>query len=230
MLERKDTIDRYEFIRPPELRAILQTLKRILDAENFGFEPVPSRRGIEYGFVGSDTSSAYAGRAYRVVPLLRTWTYDYWLAVVVRYVLSGGIPVLDAVGITVFRGDRTDDQKLPLFRVEWDCPSGTAQGRHAQPHWHVYNATVEHAPELDGLSSGAPLLDFGATQALQEPNKAGGHADFARFHFALAARWHLRDANAHLTQPDAAALPSWVGECVMYIAQQLEYLAEKAIA
>ena len=230
MAARRDKIGSHTIIRPPELQEILRTLRNRLPSEAFGFEPSASTRGVEYGLVGAAVASAYSGRSYRVVPLHATWTYDYWIGAVVRYVLIGGLPVLDAVGLPVFRGERTDDQKVALFRIEWDCPAGVAQGRHAQPHWHVYSASVETIPELDELNAVAPLVNFGDAPTEEGSVERSRQYDFGRFHFALAARWHLSESDAHLTQPVAATLPTWIGSCVDYVAQQLDYLADKSAA
>lgn len=203
---------------------LLQRCKRALekalpDAGRMGFNRRDYARGErEYLLVSELHSRARARDDYPVLPLLTTEDATFWLAVAFRFGPFLGSYQLKHVSILIFEGLAADAGKTPLVRAEWD--EADPAGPHAQPHWHVYPSA---------LTKPEPLSFDDAADALADPDGAaeeppGGRLEGERFHYAMAATWHLEE-NRHQCPLSEDKLLKWLPGCVLYTRSQLGYLS-----
>jgi len=148
-------------------------------------------------------------RARRV---LRLCADDLWVSteVVLRWQLR--VWRLSSAAVRVFSGSAVDTSKTALFRAEWDFEEESAV--HAQPHWQIYDPG-------DIPRGGLAGPDSGDDSVLPAELSESRRYKLGRFHFAMAARWHIADDHVvQLRSPDD--LPAWVARCIGYIRGEME--------
>lgn len=135
---------------------------------------------------------------------------------------------LSGVSIAIFYGQATDQDKLLMFRAEWDNKEDDETSiPHPQPHWHIHNAGSNVKAEdvsdfntfLGWRTEEIPnFLDELETQKVKiQPLPA----NLSGFHFAMSAGEILGQPSKHiLTESN---LKIWLEESIKHIRQQLEY-------
>lgn len=149
-------------------------------------------------------------RERTVLPLRH---YDLWVST--EILLSSRLSVfhLCSTSLRVFSGAAVDELKEPLFRAEWDFAQKSAE--HAQPHWQVYDSDeARRSMDLTDPDSSGDV----AVSAAEGPGSR--RRKLGRFHFAMAARWHVDNACV-MKLERANDLPAWVARCLGYIRQEL---------
>ena len=148
--------------------------------------------------------------------------------------------MLKHVSLKLWQGTTTDDAHL-CFRAEWDVRN--SESNHAQPHWNV------HAPR--GMAAGlAPEVDFKAFSGLEHVKEITSFVEFEqaetagavqpaptaapayglsveqmhKFHFAMAANWHMSDGTAGPSINTTQEVVSWISSCALYIKRQFAFV------
>jgi hypothetical protein len=149
-----------------------------------------------------------------VLPLSRD---DLWVSAEILLHSRLSVWFLRSTSIRVFGGPAVDASKTPLFRAEWDFDD---RGRtHAQPHWQIYDRdATRQSGDLPAFDAAGHHARGGNGLA---PEPHSGQQKLGRFHFALAARWHLDGVHVAVLQTphDVSA---WVARCIGYIKSEME--------
>lgn len=154
------------------------------------------------------------GTTYVLAPITDSELRDqkYWFALKLDFIPGPGDHVLRQASILIFSGDATPQ---PFVRAEWD--NGEPDGKHAQPHWHIYGSNMDRV---------APVFPSPNTREHPAPRTE-------RIHYAMSATWRLGDkpAKAHWKSIETTdALANWVGGCLQYLVTQLIYFESMAPA
>lgn len=203
----------------------------ILSKDSLAFNRSRKSRRLRPLYVlagGPSTSKANDSRyEYTVIPLGHGPNgLLFWITVALQLEYDSGVSYLDQVRIVVFQGGYTDTGKVPLLRAEWAKTTESDRAKHAQPHWHVYVASMasEDFPPYSPLVDTGPR-DFSEVSAQTKQHDISQEWDQgADFHFAMASRWHLDGPEAHQEVLEQAKVLKWLEGCVTYIVAQFEYL------
>jgi hypothetical protein len=179
-----------------------------------------ARKQQEYSLVAAIQSRGLAREYYPVVPLASTARFTFWLAVAFRFAPHLDQYQLIHTSLIVFEGIATDPNKRPLIRAEWD--EYGLEGDHAQPHWHVYPPGLLPEEQNETRFDGA-AQEVNLAQEEADPDSSTREWDQARFHYAMATRWHLGD-HSHQCRLSENALLNWLPNCISYTKQQLLYI------
>jgi len=203
--------------------------RQLANAGKVGFlERAHARSELEFLLLSSRNSWARARQEYPVLYFEATPSRTYWLAIALRFA-----PLLERfkliqVSLVLFEGTETDPEKSPLLRAEWDDLEEA--GVHAQPHWHVYkdrSAARSGGGAFPAVSSG-PIVFSPQAAELEDPERIGLR-DRPRFHYAMAARWHLEEGGSCRSSLSAAGLMSWLDGCIDYIRGQLPHISREEL-
>ena len=106
----------------------------------------------------------------------------------------------------------------PLIRAEWDY-RGVAEGRHAQPHWHMLTALQAKTRTQSGLSN---PQDF-------DPASASGDDErLESLHLAMSSNWTLTNGAKHTNELlEDKSLVNWIRKVSEYSIDQVQYALNK---
>lgn len=210
----------------PLLRKCKATFGRILSQTyGLGFEKNRHAGGEnEYLLTGAPLSWGTARGRYPVFPFGQARDRSFWFGASLRFSQEILQWRLSNVSLLFFQGLATDPEKEPLLRAEWD----TWESPHAQPHWHVY-APLRRELEFRPAFEQEPVREFG----IGEPpagiktsrNQEAPAWNLERFHYAMAARWHIAEIGAHSCPISEESLLRWIEGCVSYTRNQLEHIS-----
>jgi hypothetical protein len=168
-------------------------------------------------------------RDYVLHKLIVVGDQTYWVGCELELTPSLGDYEFASIGLIVLVST-VDGAKQPILRAEWERDPHHPPGRHAQPHWHVYMSSADHYArtrlmthengEWTSCDEGFLSIDPGDVASTEQ--RAIG-----RFHLAMAARWHLAEADPHYQTPDEEGLGRWVKGCLEYVREQLTIIATK---
>lgn len=181
--------------------------------------------------VGQAATSARARDQYMAHSLLETDLTSYWLAITIWFQFYPNINKyhVESVSLIVFEGVATSIDKTPLLRAEWDCFSHNDNVAHAQPHWHVYISAIENlSDQMASFTQPSEVKTFIPPDTETTNTDVPEQWDGARFHFAMAAKWHI-DENCIIQEilGDIDGLTKWLTGCIKYINNQLEYISTR---
>ena len=207
------------------IRRCIAVIRSLLNNKHVQFEKVVQREKILYllkGGNGSKTIDAENSLEHWVIPILLSSDDKYWLGASLTFVSELAQYRLDGVSIRVFKGLTGDLNKTPLFRAEWDV-NKTTRTDHAQPHWHVYNATATITAEtaFEGDISGKAPEEFNQTTDKEEEEI---WTSSNKFHFAMSSTWHI-DSNHRIELSSEEYLLRWIDGSISYIQRQLAYIS-----
>jgi hypothetical protein len=141
----------------------------------------------------------------------------YWFAVKLDFSPSAGDHILTQATILILRGEGTPQ---PFVRAEWD--NSEQDGKHAQPHWHIYGSHLEPKEYIPA----DPVVN---TPAMGQPA-----VKLQRIHYAMASTWHVvgdKPAKSHWKALETDdQLASWISGCLQYLITQLIYFEKKSAA
>lgn len=149
------------------------------------------------------------------------WFDDFWIYIEIRFVpkkKKNEIPNI-FFSLSIFHGLVEDENKLQLFRAEWDNYDKISY-RHPQPHWHIYtdndriafDKTFEEELETEEEN---PFLDYIAGK--------GDKIGLNKFHFAMNGQWSEKKTDIHKIV-DSNDLVNWFLGLLMHIKDELKYL------
>ncbi|RZK43672.1 MAG: hypothetical protein EOO90_01905 [Pedobacter sp.] len=147
------------------------------------------------------------------------WFNDFWLFVEVKFLNPNGA----IISLSVFQGHETDDNKVQLFRAEWD---DYADGNlaHAQPHWHLLtNKAIENT--VNSFVEIVPEIKDTFVEVLKEEKNKG--VDLSLFHFAMYGDWPNNQSHIHRIDNENK-LAQWFGGLLGHLKSELEYLSKKS--
>lgn len=148
--------------------------------------------------------------------------------------------VLTHVSLKLWQGTTTEAAHL-CFRAEWDVRD--SESNHAQPHWNV------HAPQ-GALAGQTEEIDFKAFVGRQRGTQVNSFSEFVqaeeaegimaapvappshglsveqmhKFHFAMAANWHVQHGRAGPQIATTDEVVIWVSSCARYIKSQFAFV------
>lgn len=162
-----------------------------------------------------------------------------WL--VVELESEFGAPLmLKHVSLKLWQGMTTEAAHL-CFRAEWDVRNSNSS--HAQPHWNVHapqNTGPVQAEESNfkafirsqqGLEINS-FSDFLQAEKTESPHVARSIApahglsveQMHRFHFAMAANWHVSNGRASPQISTTDEVVIWISSCAGYIKNQFAFV------
>lgn len=167
-----------------------------------------------------------------VVPFL----INYWLHFSIQFKVYSKGPgskkydyYLAGVSIAVFYGQATDEDKLLMFRAEWDNKEDDETSIiHPQPHWHIHNigSSVKAGDISDfntflGMKQEEPPDFLEELAPESEEILTSKIANLSGFHFAMSAGRIFGQPNKHVLTE--ANLKIWLKESITHISEQLKY-------
>lgn len=117
------------------------------------------------------------------------------------------------ITISLFEGDHDPENKIQLFRAEWDN-FNESTAKHPQPHWHFYPSNLH----VENSSSFQPSKEEGFTEAIKIKR-----IDLRRFHFAMNENWANSSGHFHRIS-NKNDLVNWYHGLLKHIKTQLEYV------
>ena len=173
------------------------------------------------------------------LPLFIDERQSAWL--VVELESEYGKPLmLKHVSLKLWQGTTTDAAHL-CFRAEWDVRNSDSS--HAQPHWNVHapkSVAAIQAEDIDfnafiGSEQGAKIGTFSDFLQAEEaksndvvPTVTAGHGlsveQMHKFHFAMAANWHVSNGRAGPTISTTDEVVTWISSCTSYIKSQFAFV------
>lgn len=187
-------------------------LREHFQNQNLAFNPTPRARNVvHFELSGPGQQSATARETYAVHQIPVPADELYWAAVNLELTFTNPYHALTSVQLVVFRGPAWQN-KEPYFRAEWHCSDEDLRASHAQPHWHIYVPPTQNSQRI---------LEFAPVRHFDPAPNATLAA--SKFHFAMAANWHVAGAGAHKSSLEtSAALCNWLDGCLRYIREQLQ--------
>jgi len=156
-----------------------------------------------------------SGYKVSIIPILRK-NSDYWCSLILS--LKGVTSEVDNISISIYAGNKSDQEKTKLFRAEW---STNSHHQHAQPHWHLHTDSAKEKKEV--WSEDIQPVNF-YNESFTEGSK------LKKIHFAMAARWHEKREShiVSLRGVNETSVLQWIGSTLDYILHQLNYLENKS--
>ena len=191
------------------INQVLANFSLIRNREKLYFVPYHSVN--TYRLLISDVNSeAYndygnTGELVKVV----NWFSDYWLFIEIVF----GSPITEKknryyqtinISISIFHGNETDDNKIQLFRAEWDDYGENASNLHPQPHWHFLSKnhkTVSSNSFDEFLQNQEQSFE----ETLVENNAVP--INLSKFHFAMNGDWV--NSSTHTHSVDDESISKW---------------------
>jgi len=207
-----------------------KVIEEALGYKHLGFNErrvVPGNRKL-YTLNGAEATQAEARYKYAVIPFFKSRAGIYWLAVSLEFEFQRGIYRIVNVSLLIFEGEATDNTKSALLRAEWACVQENDLALHAQPHWHVYPSRI--TGEIAGNQTAFTTETEGRAfdpEALEIESHKGTAIKWDRaekFHFAMAARWHIEGKDAHQEEMQADGILKWLDGCIRYTWSQFAFL------
>jgi hypothetical protein len=227
-----------EIVEPSELRLVQAALRSALGHTGIALAGEwLGRRGLRFRMVAPGASQAVADIPYNVVELVVENDRVYWAGAELQFRWENADLRFHSMSLLFFSGVLNQEPKAPVIRAEWEC-APDPPGPHAQPHWHVYLATVATPPRFvhhfwdpSGNVIGR-VMDEAARPDEEDEARVASQDQGAlmRFHLAMGARWHAAHAardDRHYEGPTGEGVARWIEGCVAYTRTQLQYVAKK---
>lgn len=192
-------------------------------------------------YIRQPTSPVIQGREGPIpaLPLFLDDRQSAWL--VVELESEFGVPLtLKHVSLKLWQGMTIETSHL-CFRAEWDVRD--SESNHAQPHWNVHaprGMSETYAPEgnfqtfsdqeqVDSHSSFAEFVRAEAAAAAQPAPAAAQNFGLSiqqmhKFHFAMAANWHVTNGRAGPPISSTQEVVAWISSCARYIKHQFAFV------
>lgn len=117
------------------------------------------------------------------------------------------------VSLSIFQGGYTKEEKIQLFRAEWDNYEDNKS--HPQPHWHFYT-------EDNKLSETTNDSKFVLDDNIDFLNEiAPKKFDLKRMHFAMNGQWAQNGHHIHKIN-NPTIVVNWISGLLRHIKEQLE--------
>lgn len=147
--------------------------------------------------------------------------------------------ILKHISLKLWQGVTTEAAHL-CFRAEWDVRNSLSS--HAQPHWNIHapaNTFISEASEASFDSfvrqhgeRGTSFSDFlrldqtdGAPVApVPTPSYGLSAEHMHKFHFAMAANWHMPDGKPGPAISTTDEVVTWISSCARYIKGQFGFV------
>jgi len=152
------------------------------------------------------------------------WFDDIWVYIEIKFVpnLKKRAFPNTFFSLSIFQGDKNDNEKTQLFRAEWDNYPDN-KNSHSQPHWHIYphkyNMKVYKDFE-DFLKLSEKDKDF-----LSFKKSDKDLIEINKFHFAMNGQWSEKKSDIH-TISEMSDLTSWFSGLLNHLKIELKELKE----
>ena len=225
-----------EFVNPKKIinscqQILRESLRSQVEVSPESDNPQENRYSLNLqGFDSLGTTDR--GLAIKVVPFLE----NFWLHFSINFkVLENKSNtkrydyIISGVSIAIFYGLATDQNKLLMFRAEWDNKTDDEISvKHPQPHWHIHNVGdrigIENISDFEVFLQIKEDTQPNFLDTLESPEIKPykyKRTDISSFHFAMSASWFLGGSTNHdLTEQN---LKIWLTEIVKHIRQQINY-------
>lgn len=162
--------------------------------------------------------------SYTVIPICSSDYKIFWLGASLEFQYRQGKAFFVGTSIIVFEGQPNDDDKVPLFRAEWEV-SENAQVNHAQPHWHIYAGRINQQPTETFFEE--TLIEFSTDLPIQQQPLGNVWEEGQWFHFAMASQWHIGTVPPAYVHLDHEQIKHWLYGCISYTIEQIRWIYEK---
>lgn len=117
------------------------------------------------------------------------------------------------VSISIFQGGYPKEEKIQLFRAEWDNYEDNKF--HPQPHWHFYPDDNKLTETIDDFKfEPDETIDF--LEEIATPK-----IDLKRMHFAMNGQWAQNGCHIHKIN-NPTIVVNWISGLLRHIKEQLE--------
>lgn len=180
---------------------------------------------LQISDVNSEAYNDYGNTGESVKVL--NWFSDYWLFIEIIF----GSPITEKkkqyfqainISISIFQGNETDDDKIQLFRAEWDDYGENTSAQHPQPHWH-FLSNNHRAVSTNNFEEFLQNQEQSFEDTLIENNTVP--INLSKFHFAMIGDWV--NSSTHTHSVDDESISKWFSGLFGYLKYELEYIADK---
>ncbi|MGQ0829358.1 MAG: hypothetical protein ACT4ON_13300 [Bacteroidota bacterium] len=215
---------------------ITQLLKKKLGKKDLEIDNVSSVTDLKvYSFTAGEggiyISDEENSRTEFIIPLLKAPNDEpYWIgfSLILKKINKKPHYYLYHVGIRIYQGQVTSDQKRKVLRAEWMIDEGTKD--HAQPHWHVHNIFPKQLNELKPpkkFVEEETIVDFNLENQtdINPTNTLYNTDELKAFHFAMSSQWHKKASHNNILGSQNELI-QWLDGCIDYIVNQLQYISK----
>ncbi len=141
------------------------------------------------------------------------WFGNFWVYLDIKFENNNTF-----ISVSIFQGERKDNEKNQLFRAEWDDYNNPDE-KHPQPHWHITsNQAIENTfrelvEEDDEEGFAALILNEEKTKII----------DVNKIHFAMNGNWVNNGSHVHSIN-DNDKIVKWFQGLFSNMKVQLEYV------
>jgi hypothetical protein len=172
------------------------------------------KNGI-YRISGLDAYAINNNRnAYEKVKVLN-WFSDFWIFVEMSFKSNNTF-----ITISIFQGQKEDENKHQLFRAEWDDYNNPEE-KHPQPHWHITSNQVieksfkEYSKNFDDGNFLSVLRNI-ETEII----------DVKKIHFAMNGNWQNNENHIHQISNDDRIIKWFIG-VLFHLKEELTFVSDK---
>lgn len=174
-----------------------------------------------YLSTGDNKSKAISPRrnSYQEIEVLK-WFKDFWIYMEITFlqIIKNDFNIL--FSLSVFKGDISDNEKLPLFRAEWDNYDDNQI--HPQPHWHFYSNLRYRYFQND--FSDFVSKEQSEFEQLLDPEVDTIDLNVSKMHFAMKAIWE-EGSHQHIHKiKNEADFIKWYQGLLNHLKAQLEFV------
>jgi hypothetical protein len=149
------------------------------------------------------------------------WFNDFWLYLEIKFSINTEtirkkVKTFDIqISLSVFLGEDNDNEKMHLFRAEWDDYNNPTE-KHAQPHWHI---TSSQAIENTFYKYADSFAGDDFIQLLENEKRKA--FDVKKIHFAMNGNW--RNNETHINKiTDEQQIVKWLQGMLSHLRYELE--------
>lgn len=194
---------------------------KVLFVENFKIIPSNGHHNI---YVFKIEGTSYALNRYDLEPVkVLRWFNNFWIYLEVKFINELTKPsnkkiesIHTNISLSVYQGNDDDEQKIQLFRAEWDDQNNPSE-RHSQPHWHITSSQAIEKTMEDYSNH----FDNGDLVSLFDEIKSSIF-DVKKIHFAMNGNWQEKDQTHIHSVRDAEQISKWLIGLLDHIRTELE--------
>ena len=190
--------------------------------ESFSFTP---KNNVFYSSSNNQSNAINIRKNDKAPIKVVNWFDDIWVYIEIKFFPNpkkGAFPNT-FFSLSVFQGDKNDNEKTQLFRAEWDNYPDN-KNSHSQPHWHIY----PHKYKMKVYKDFEDFLELSEKDKdfLSFKKSDKDLIEINKFHFAMNAQWSEKKSDIH-TINEMSDLTSWFSGLLNHLKLELKELKEE---
>lgn len=148
------------------------------------------------------------------------WFNEFWVYININFIPHSEKKEFPNIffSMSVFQGEVSDNNKVQLFRAEWDNYE-VLSDKHPQPHWHIYtNRDLEDISKEFKELIESESDSFG--KYIESYKKV---VNIERFYFAMNGQWSDNCTDVHKIETNNN-LTDWFEGILNHVKKELEYI------